>query len=154
MEVSKYLWLLSVAQCADCWEVSFGKTIFLLSLSWFLWGFFLIVFMVFNATFNNISVISWRSVLLVEETGAPWENLPHVTDKLYHIMLYTSPWVGFKPTASVVIGMDCIGSCKSNYHTIQSHDGPWFLWSVSDLSILIASANFCVSHLENYIISI
>jgi len=25
--------------------------------------------MVFNTTFNNISVISWRSVLLVEETG-------------------------------------------------------------------------------------
>ena len=30
--------------------------------------------MVFNATFNNISVISWRSVLLVEETGVPGEN--------------------------------------------------------------------------------
>ena len=30
--------------------------------------------MVFNATFNNISVISWRSVLLVEETGVPIEN--------------------------------------------------------------------------------
>jgi hypothetical protein len=28
-------------------------------------------FMVFNVTFNNISVISWRSVLLVEETGVP-----------------------------------------------------------------------------------
>jgi hypothetical protein len=28
--------------------------------------------MVFNATFNNI--ISWRSVLLVEETGVPGEN--------------------------------------------------------------------------------
>jgi len=27
--------------------------------------------MVFNATFNNISAISWRSVLLVEETGVP-----------------------------------------------------------------------------------
>jgi hypothetical protein len=26
-------------------------------------------FMVFNATFNNISVILWQSVLLVEETG-------------------------------------------------------------------------------------
>jgi hypothetical protein len=26
-------------------------------------------FMVFNATFNNISAISWQSVLLVEETG-------------------------------------------------------------------------------------
>jgi len=25
--------------------------------------------MVFNATFNNISAISWRSVLLVEEKG-------------------------------------------------------------------------------------
>jgi hypothetical protein len=29
---------------------------------------------VFNATFNNISVISWLSVLLVEETGVPREN--------------------------------------------------------------------------------
>jgi hypothetical protein len=27
--------------------------------------------MVFNATFNDISVISWWSVLLVEETGVP-----------------------------------------------------------------------------------
>jgi hypothetical protein len=31
----------------------------------------LVGLMVFNATFNNISVISWRSVLLVEETGGP-----------------------------------------------------------------------------------
>ena len=31
-------------------------------------------FMVLNATFNNILVISWRSVLLVEETGVPGEN--------------------------------------------------------------------------------
>jgi hypothetical protein len=30
--------------------------------------------MVLNVTFNNISVISWRLVLLVEETGAPGEN--------------------------------------------------------------------------------
>jgi hypothetical protein len=30
--------------------------------------------MVLYATFNNISVISWRSVLLVEETGVPREN--------------------------------------------------------------------------------
>ena len=33
---------------------------------------------VFNATFNNISVISWRSVLLVEETGTShWPTLSH-----------------------------------------------------------------------------
>jgi len=31
-------------------------------------------FMVFNTTFYNISVISWPSVLLVEETGVPGEN--------------------------------------------------------------------------------
>jgi len=41
-----------------------------------------------NATFNNISVISWRSVLLVEETGVPreiyrpvashWQTLSHI----------------------------------------------------------------------------
>ena len=31
-------------------------------------------FMVFNSTFKNISVISWRSVLLVEETGVPVAN--------------------------------------------------------------------------------
>ena len=30
--------------------------------------------MVFNATFNNISVITWRLVLLVEETGLPGKN--------------------------------------------------------------------------------
>jgi hypothetical protein len=30
--------------------------------------------MAFNATFNNISVISWRSVLLVEETVGPGEK--------------------------------------------------------------------------------
>ena len=30
--------------------------------------------MVFNATFNNISLISWQSVLLVEETGVLLEN--------------------------------------------------------------------------------
>ena len=31
----------------------------------------LVWFIVFNATFNNISAISWQSVLLVEETGIP-----------------------------------------------------------------------------------
>ena len=49
-------------------------------------------FMVLNATFNNILVISWQPVLLVAETRVPGENhlLSQVTDKLYHIMFY---WV-------------------------------------------------------------
>ena len=42
-------------------------------------------------------------------------DLSQVTDRLYHIMLYTLPWLRFKFTASVVIGTECIGNCKSNY---------------------------------------
>ena len=37
-------------------------------LAWF------VFFMALNATFRNISTISWRSVLLVEETGVSAEN--------------------------------------------------------------------------------
>ena len=35
--------------------------------------------MVLKGTFNNISVISWQSGLLVEETGVPGENHQPVT---------------------------------------------------------------------------
>ena len=46
--------------------------------------------MMFNATFSIISVISCRSVILVEEIGdlEKTTDLSPVTDKLYHIMLY------------------------------------------------------------------
>ena len=82
-----------------------------------------LVFMLFNTTFNNIIVISWLSVLLVEETRENHRK-EQVTDKLYHIMLYTSPWSRFKLTTTVVIGTDCLGSCKSNYHTITAMTAP------------------------------
>ena len=66
--------------------------------------------MVFNDTFNNISAISWWSVLLVEETI----DLPQVTVQLYHKMLYQVylTMSRFKLTTLVVIGTDCIDSCK------------------------------------------
>jgi len=56
----------------------------------------------------------------------PCSNLPQVTDKLYHIILYRAhlPWVGLEITILVVIGNDCIGSCKSNYHTITTTTAP------------------------------
>jgi len=42
-----------------------------------------------NSTFNNISVISWQSVLLVEETRGHGEttNLSKVTDKRVHLAM-------------------------------------------------------------------
>jgi hypothetical protein len=40
---------------------------------------------------------------------------------LYQVHL---AWAGFELTALVVIGTDCIGSCKSNYHTIMAITAP------------------------------
>ena len=47
-------------------------------------------FMVFNATFNNISAISWRSAYWWRklEYQAKTTDLSEVTDILCHIMLY------------------------------------------------------------------
>jgi len=49
--------------------------------------------MVFNATFNNSLIISWRSVLLLEETvelgenhrpaASHWQNLSHFSKQIY-----------------------------------------------------------------------
>ena len=56
--------------------------------------------MVFNTTFNNISVISWWSVLLVEETGVPEENhwtaTNHCQTLSHNVVKSTPAWVGFK----------------------------------------------------------
>jgi len=49
----------------------------------------LIDFLALNATFSNISAISWRSVLVVEEAEYPERTTDHgqATDKFYHVRL-------------------------------------------------------------------
>jgi hypothetical protein len=64
--------------------------------------------MVFNATFNNISDISWLSVLLVENWSTR-RKPPTCRKSLTNFI-----------TMLVVIGTDYTGSCKSNYHTITT----------------------------------
>jgi hypothetical protein len=53
-----------------------GRTIWMVSITYFYFYSLRVRgrVMVFNVTFNNISVISWRSVLLLEETGVPGKN--------------------------------------------------------------------------------
>jgi hypothetical protein len=63
---------------------------------------------VLNVPFNNISVISWRSVLLVEKTT----GLSQVTDKLYRVHLVMNR----VRTRNVSGDTDCTYSSKSNYH--------------------------------------
>ena len=100
--------------------------------------YFIIIFrivMVLNATFNNISVLLWRSVLLVEETGIldKTTDLQQVIDSLYRIMMdrVHLAWTVFELTTLVVIGTNYIGSCKSNYHAITTTTVPLLLLLLS-----------------------
>jgi hypothetical protein len=59
---------------------------------------------------------------LVEENwgNEKTTNLLQLIAKHYHIMLHTSPWARLEPATLMMIGTDCIGRCKSNYHTFTS----------------------------------
>ena len=73
-------------------------------------------------------------------------DLSQITDKIYHIMLHTSPWSRFELTTSVVTGTDFIGSCKFNYHTIMAT-----IWN--ELENKYVSSSNRVQAVEHFIIT-
>jgi len=73
--------------------------------------------MVFNATFSIISVISWQSVLLVEETEVSEEN--------HDLLQVTDNFITFELTTLVVIDTDSADSFKFNYHMIMIMMAPY-----------------------------
>ena len=82
---------------------------------------------VFNATFNTISVISWRSVLLVEETEGPEENHRPAASHwqtLSHNVVSSTPREA-NSQQKVVIDTDYIGSCKSTITTKMAPKQYW-----------------------------
>ena len=81
----------------------------------------------FNDTFNNIAVISWRSVFIGGENLRVPHQLVASHWQIYHISVVSSTSRherGFEITILVVTGTDCTGSCKSNYHTITTTTAP------------------------------
>jgi hypothetical protein len=50
-------------------------------------------------------------------------TVKHISNFIIWLCIeYTSPWTGFELTTLMVIGTDCTGSCKSNYHTIMTKE--------------------------------
>ena len=72
--MNMYVLLVAVCKCIVCFYVIFIYVGSKAHCELMLYCLCLADFLVFNATFNNISVISWWSVLLVEETAGPGEN--------------------------------------------------------------------------------
>ena len=89
--------------------------------------------MVFQQYFSYIMAVSFIGGVN-RRIRKKTTDLTQVTDKLYHIMLYTSPWSRFELITSVVIGTEYIDSCKSNYHRITATTAHWDNISSSEVT--------------------
>ena len=66
--------------------------------------------MVFNATFSNVLVISWWSVLLVEEIGEHHRPVASHLQTLSHKVVSSAPHHERVQTHNLMICTDCTGS--------------------------------------------
>ena len=74
------------------------------------------------------TIFQFHSVLLVEETRVPGEHhrpaVSHWQTWSYNVVSSTARLSGILTHNIVVIGTDCIGNCKSKYHTISATMAP------------------------------
>jgi hypothetical protein len=85
---------------------------------------------VYHVTFNNISVISWRSVLLVEETRVPGENHWPVANQ----------W----QTLWLIIGIKHCWLCQ--FKVVKNYDS----WSMVYLTLAVLKFNIGCNENKNY----
>jgi len=108
-----------------------------------------------NATFSNISAISWRPVLVVKEAGVPGENHHHgqATGKLYHLRLRVKCTLicnlqsRARTHAVLVIGLDELLGNPTTY--LIEPPGPLHVFDI----ILTFTANYTVYMFISQLIS-
>jgi hypothetical protein len=70
-----------------------------------------VMVMVFKTIFNIILLISWQSILFVEENGVPGESQRSVASN-WQTLLHSVVWVRFELTTLLVIGTDWLSVCS------------------------------------------